>query len=435
MTSREAFPAAPTPTVVELAQRIAEGAAAVEEAARACLERIEAVDPPVKAWTYLDEESVLAGARVLDVVPIEQRGPLHGIPIGVKDIIDTHDMPTAYGSPIYAGHRPPADAAVVALARRAGMLPLGKLVTTEFAAWPPGPTTNPHDATRTPGGSSSGSAAAVAAGMVPVAFATQTVGSIIRPAAFCGVVGYKPSYGTLPCIGVKAISESFDTVGVMAARVADAARVVGTLSGRMLGVPSEPVAPRLGICLTYEWPHAQPETVALFEELPELLEQAGSRPAPVTLPTVFAGLADAQGTMWKFEIARCLADEHRRFAEQIREPLRGMLDEGRAASIADYEASRSVLRECAAALPSVFDGLDALVVPSAPGEAPGVATTGDPVFNRVWSALGAPVVNVPAGVGPSALPLGVQVVGPRGDDARVLAVAAWLEQALRPRRP
>jgi Asp-tRNA(Asn)/Glu-tRNA(Gln) amidotransferase A subunit family amidase len=199
----------------------------------------------------------------------------------------------------------------------------------------------------------------------------------------------------------------------------------------LLDVPPEPAAPRLGISLTYEWPHAQPETVALFEELPGLLEQAGSRPAPVTLPTVFAGLADAQGTMWTFEIARCLADEHRRFAEQIRQPLRGMLDEGRAVSIAAYEASRSILHECAAALPSVFDGLDALVVPSAPGEAPDVATTGDPVFNRVWSALGAPVVNVPAGVGPSALPLGVQVVGPPGEDARVLAAAAWVETALR----
>ena len=409
---------------------LASGGTTVEAVARACLDRIDAVDPVVKAWVHLDPEAVLARACELDGVGTSARGVLHGIPLGVKDIFDTYDMPTAYGSPIYSGHRPAADAAVVAIARRCGMLPLGKLVTTEFAAWPPGPTTNPHDATRTPGGSSSGSAAAVAAGMVPVAFATQTTGSIIRPAAFCGVVGYKPSYGTLPCTGVKAISESFDTVGVIARTVADAALVVAVLSGRALEPPRQPAAPRLGICLTHEWPAALPETVALFDALPQLLERAGARPTPVELPDVFAGLAEVQGAIWTFEIARCLADEHRRFPELIREPLRGMLDEGAAMPIAEYDESLRRLRECQAALAAVFDGLDVLVVPSAPGEAPDVATTGDPVFNRVWSALGAPAITVPAGAGPSGLPLGVQVVGLPGQDARVVACAAWIERAL-----
>ncbi len=421
---------APVPTVVELTHRLASGSTTVEAVARACLERIEACDPAVRAWVHVDPQAVVARARELDEAAVCARGALHGIPLGVKDIFDTHDMPTAYGSPIYAGHRPRTDAASVSIARQCGMLPLGKLVTTEFAAWPPGPTTNPHDATRTPGGSSSGSAAAVASGMVPVAFATQTTGSIIRPAAFCGVVGYKPSYGTLPCVGAKAISESFDTVGVMARTVADAALVVGALSGRALELAAEPAAPRLGICLTYEWPAALPETVALFDALPRLLERAGAHPALRVLPGVFAGLAEAQSAIWTFEIARCLADEHRRFRESIREPLRGMLDDGAAMGIAEYEESLGRLRECRAALAAVFDGVDALVVPSAPGEAPEVATTGDPIFNRVWSALGTPAVTVPAGAGPSGLPLGVQVVGLPGRDARVLACAAWIEEAL-----
>lgn len=418
------------PTLAELTHRLASGVTTVEAVARTCLERIEVADPGVRAWVHVDPEAVLAGARELDGFSVAARGVLHGIPLGVKDIFDTHDMPTTYGSPIYAGHRPRADAAIVSIARRCGMLPLGKLVTTEFAAWPPGPTTNPHDATRTPGGSSSGSAAAVAAGMVPVAFATQTTGSIIRPAAFCGVVGYKPSYGTLPCFGAKAISESFDTVGVMARTVADAALLVGALSGRALEPPPEPAAPRLGICLTHEWPAALPETAALFDALPRLLERAGARPTLRALPGAFAGLAEAQSTIWTFEIARCLADEHRRFRELIREPLRGMLDEGAAMPIAEYDESLRRLRECRAALAAVFDGLDVLVVPSAPGEAPDVATTGDPVFNRAWSALGAPAITVPAGAGPSGLPLGVQVVGLPGQDPRVVACAAWIERAL-----
>ena len=398
--------------------------------ARAFLDRIDADDPTVRAWVHVDPEAVLARARELDRVGLARRGRLHGIPIGIKDIFDTHDMPTAYGSPIHAGHRPTVDAASVAIARRSGMLPLGKLVTTEFAAWPPGPTVNPHDVTRTPGGSSSGSAAAVAAGMVPVAFATQTTGSIIRPAAFCGVVGYKPSHGTLPTSGVKAISESFDTVGVIARTVADAAFVVGALCGRPLEPPPEPPAPRLGICLTHEWPTASPETVTLFDALPELLTRAGARSTQVALPEAFAGLAAAQGTIWTFEIARCLADEHQRFRELIREPLRGMLDDGAAMPVSEYDAAYRRLRECSTRLGAVFDGVDALLVPAAPGEAPEVATTGDPIFNRAWSALGVPAVTVPAGVGPSGLPLGVQIVGPPRTDARVLACAAWVEAAL-----
>lgn len=431
MARRRSTPAvASPPTVAQLAAELGSGRATVESVARACLERIEADEARVRAWAHLDPQDVLARARALDTVPGVARAALHGIPLGVKDIVDTHDMPTAYGSPIYDGHRPRVDAAGVSIARDRGMLVLGKLVTTEFAAWPPGPTTNPHDPTRTPGGSSSGPAAAVAAGMVPVAFATQTTGSIVRPAAFCGVVGYKPTHGTLPCTGVKAISESFDTLGVMTTTVEDAALVVGTLSGRPLALPPQVPAPQLGLCRTHEWAAAAPETRVLFDALPALLEAAGARVSSVELPPSFAGLVEAQHTVWTFEIARCLADEVRRFRELIREPLRSMLAEGSAMPRHTYEHALSRVRRCREELASAFAGVDALVTPAAPGEAPDLATTGDPVFNRAWSALGAPTLNVPAGSGPAGLPLGVQVVGLPGQDARTLAAAAWVERAL-----
>ncbi len=417
-------------SVSDLVRAIAAGDASVESVARECLERTAADEPRVRAWAHLDPELALARARELDAVAPSARAALHGVPLGVKDIIDTHDLPTEYGSPIYAGHRPRTDAASVTLARQRGMLVVGKLVTTEFAAWQPGPTTNPHDETRTPGGSSSGPAAAVAAGMVPAAFATQTTGSIIRPAAFCGVVGYKPTHGTLPCVGVKAISESFDTVGVITRTVEDAALVVGALAGRALGPPPDLPVPRLGICLTPQWDAALPETVALFDELPDTLSRAGGHIEHVTLPESFAGLVDAQHTVWTFEIARCLADEHDRHAEQISDRLRIMLEQGSAMPVAEYEVALRHVRACHAQLPAVLDGLDALVTPSAPGEAPAIATTGDPVFNRAWSALGTPVVNVPAGAGPTGLPLGVQVAGLPGADALTLGAAAWVERAL-----
>lgn len=402
----------------------------MESIARACLEQIEVDEPRVRAWAHLDPALVLARARDLDHVPAAERSALHGIPIGVKDIFDTYDMPTTHGSPIYVDNCPRTDAASVSIARQRGALVVGKLVTTEFAAWPPGPTTNPHDESRTPGGSSSGPAAAVAAGMVPVAYATQTTGSIVRPAAFCGVVGYKPTHGLLPCVGVKAISETFDTVGVMTRTVEDAAFVVGALSDRALGLPPELSAPRLGICLTHEWAAAAPETVSLFEALPGVLERAGCHPVVLVLPPSFAGLVEAQNRIWTFEIARCLADEYRRFARQIREPLRSMLEAGSAMPVQTYDEARSLVRKCQAELPCVLGDLDALITPSAPGEAPALATTGDPIFNRAWSALGTPVVNVPAGTGPSGLPLGVQIVGLPTQDARTLASAAWVEAAL-----
>ncbi|HKI65220.1 MAG TPA: amidase [Burkholderiales bacterium] len=412
-----------------LVARLASGELSAERLAQACLERAALREPVVRAFARLEPERVLEAARALDRAGA--RGPLHGLPLGVKDIIDTFDLPTEYGSPIYAGHRPAADAACVALARDAGALVFGKTVSTEFATHPPGPTTNPHNAAHTPGGSSSGSAAAVADRMLPLAFGTQTGGSVIRPAAFCGVVGYKPSFGLLPRTGVKAISDSFDTVGVFARAVEDAALLVAALSGRdALRIPASLNAPRLGLCRTPQWPAARPETHKLFDELPGRLMRAGARVGALELPAVFAPLADLHGTIWDYEIARCLADEHRRHRDMIREPLRGQLERGRGVSGEAYDAVRRVASECRRRLADAMHDFDALVVPSAPGEAPeGLASTGDSVFNRVWTLLHAPCVNVPAGRGPKGLPLGIQLVGRFGDDARVLACAHWIEMS------
>ena len=412
-----------------LAARLARGEASAEALARACLERAAEREPVLRAFARLEPERVLESARELDRAGV--RGPLHGLPLGVKDIIDTFDLPTEYGSPIYAGHRPAADAACVALARGCGALVMGKTVTTEFATHPPGPTTNPHNPAHTPGGSSSGSAAAVADRILPLAFGTQTGGSVIRPAAFCGVVGYKPSFGLLPRTGVKAISDSFDTVGVFARAVEDAALAAAALSGRdALRIPQTVNAPRLGLCRTPQWPAARPETHKLFDELPGRLVRAGARVGALELPEAFAPLADLHGTIWDYEIARCLADEHRRHRDRIREPLLAQLERGRGVSAEAYDAAQRLARECRRRLADAMHDFDALVVPSAPGEAPeGLASTGDSVFNRVWTLLHAPCVNVPAGRGPKGLPLGVQLVGRFGEDARVLACAHWIEMS------
>ena len=416
-------------SAVDLLARLARRELTAEALVRACLERIDAREPEVQAWTLLDPAAAIAAARELDRGAL--RGPLHGLPVGVKDVFDTWDLPTGYGSPIYAGHRPAADASVIALARSAGALVLGKTVTTEFATFPPGKTRNPHNPEHTPGGSSSGSAAAVAAAMVPIAFGTQTTGSIIRPASFCGAVGYKPSFGTLPRVGVKAISDCLDTVGVFALNVADAALFAGTLARRAFAVPAQAHAPRLGWCRTPQWPEAQPETHALFEREAARAAAAGAHLNDIELPAPFAGLAEAQDTIWMFEMARCLADEYRRNSERIREPLRSQLARGLEVPAARYDAAMKLASDCRQMLADLMREFDALVVPSAPGEAPrGLQATGNPVFNRIWSLLHPPCVHVPTATGPLGLPLGLQVVGMIGEDARALACAHWLERHL-----
>ena len=422
-------------SATEAARRIAAGELTAEELTRALLERIASRESVVGAFEYLEPEQALASARA--VGRGAGSGPLRGVPIGAKDIMDTADMPTQYGSPIYRGYRPKADAAVVALARAAGAIVLGKTVTTEFATFQPGRTTNPRAVGHTPGGSSSGSAAAVADGMLPLALGTQTAGSVIRPAAFCGIVGYKPTFGWIPRAGTKAISESLDAIGVLARSVADAALFAGALAGRP-GLLEAAVAGsadhgviELGLCRTHQWHFAAPETVALFERLPQALARGGVATVTLDAPEAHRALYDAQIAIMGFEAARSLAWELTTHADDLSEKLRDLLAAGSAVSPDVYDRARAMTREAQAALPAFFDGYDAVIVPSAVGEAPmGLGNTGDPAFSRVWTLLGVPCITLLAGVGPGGLPLGIQLVGRFGDDARLLAAAARVERAL-----
>jgi Asp-tRNA(Asn)/Glu-tRNA(Gln) amidotransferase A subunit family amidase len=414
-------------SATEAARKLATREITAQAVLADCIERIREREPVVHAWTHLDVEGATKRALQLDAMPVT--GLLHGLPIAVKDLFDTFDMPTRSGSPIYEHHRPPADAASVAIARAAGAIVVGKTVTTEFATFHPGPTCNPHDPRHTPGGSSSGSAAAVADFMVPLAFGTQTAGSIVRPAAYCGTVGYKPTYGTVCRVGVKMISDTLDTVGGLGRTVPDVALFVAALSGRDDWVIREPAreVPRIGVCRTYEWDRAQPETVALFEDVERRLRAAGVIVRNVVLPTEFAGLAAAQMAIMVREVAQSLTHERNAHRDLLSAEMIAMIEAGLAVSNAQYDAARSLARKCRAMLPQTLEGLDVLVAPSTQGEAPaGIAATGDPVFNRIWTLLRVPCVHLPLARGPRGLPLGITVAGRIGGDRETLLAADWI---------
>lgn len=420
-------------TASEAARQLAAKEITSEALVRACLEHIAAREPEVQAWAFLDREAALGQARAADAQP--GRGLLHGLPVGVKDLIDTVDMPATYGSPIYSAHRPAWDAPCVALTRAAGGIVLGKTVTTEFAVMHPGKTRNPHDIRHTPGGSSSGSAAAVADCMVPLAFGTQTAGSIIRPAAFCGVVGYKPSFGLISRVGVKALSDTLDTVGTIARTVPDAALFAAALTGRnelLIDDRTSPAAKvRVGICRTYEWRHAQPEMMNALESAARTLAAAGAQVREITLPADYAQLVEAQTDIMFAEQAQSLAHERLAHWALISPRLQGILEAGLKVSIERHDAALALARSCRRALNTVFAECDVLLAPSAPGAAPrGLEMTGDPLFNRMWTLLHTPCVNIPVAASASGLPLGLQVVGAIGNDARTLAAAHWLHQVL-----
>jgi len=413
------------------AQDIAAGRLTSEALVAACLDRIAAREPTVGAWHYLDPEAALAAARQRDASP--PSGPLHGIPIAVKDLIDTFDMPTGYGSVIYEGHRPAADAACVALARAAGAVVLGKTVTTEFACFTAGKTANPKNPAHTPGGSSSGSAAAVADGMAPLGFGTQTAGSVIRPAAFCGCIGYKPSFGTIPRAGVKMLCDSLDTIGVMARSVDDAAFFTGVLAERpaLRNLAMPPAPPRIGIYRTPVWGEAEPSAVAAMDHARASLEKAGAWTAEIVVPAEHQGLTAAEETVMGFELVRSLAHERIRHSAELSPRLAQQLDQGMTVGAAEYDAAVAETAMARAKLDGFFGPCDAMLVPAAPGEAPqGLGYTGNPVFNRMWTLLGTPCITLPAIWGESGLPTGVQLVGRIGDDTRLLAAALFLEQAL-----
>src|SRR6266849_3773930 len=412
-------------TSVEATQAIAAGTITSEALVTAYFERITAREERVRAWEYLDPEAALAQARARDRSPAQS--PLHGVPIGIKDLIDTSDMPTSYGSPIYAGYRPAWDAASVALLRAAGAVILGKTVTTEFAMFTPGKTANPHNEAHTPGGSSSGSAAAVADMMVPLALGTQTAGSIIRPASFCGVVGYKPTHGQFPVAGIKALSQTLDTLGGFARSVADVVLLRAVLVGGPVQLPELERAPRIGLCRTPQWSFATDATRAALEIAGQQLGAAGAEVRPLALPPAFENLAAAQETIQIFEGARCCAYELTAHRDQLSAKLLELLAPAEGLSYAAYADALALAETCRRRLEALFTDHDVLLVPSAPGEAPaGLEATGNPLFNRMWTLLHTPAVTLPGHTGPNGLPVGVQVIGPPGMDDRLLAMAAWI---------
>lgn len=417
-------------SALELAGRIEHGELAPADVVDLCAEAIARREDEVGAFAILDVERMRKRAqdRAAELIA----APLRGLPVGVKDLYDTADFPTAYGSPIYAGHRPASDAALVSMIRRAGGLILGKTVMTPLAFIDPAGTRNPHHPEHTPGGSSSGSAAAVAAGMLPIAVGTQTAGSIIRPAAFCGVAGYKPSFKLLPMVGCKPFAWSLDTAGLFAARVADVAFAAAAITGRDLRIDrAQPAAPRIALVRTHVWPEASDAMQSAVEDAARLAARAGAKVAEVRLPPIFEDAFRAHGTIQDYEAYRALAFEYDYHRDKIGSKLRAMLDEAGKIAAADYDAARRTARRARQALADLMTDTDVLITPSAPGAAPKTLdSTGFPIFNRLWTLMGAPCINVAGEVDSARLPLGVQIVGRFARDRAALEAALFVEQAI-----
>ena len=341
-------------------------------------------------------------------------------------------MPTGYGSPIYDGHQPKTDASVTAFLRAAGAVIVGKTVTTEFAGPHPGKARNPHNPAHTPGGSSSGSAAAVGARMVPLAFGSQTAGSVIRPASFCGVVGYKSTFGQLPTVGMKALAPSMDTLGTFTRAVADIAVVRAALIGAPANVATLDQPPRVALCHTPMWAQADADSQRALEDAGKALAEAGAEVTTFELPGSFDDLVDAHIAAMCFEIHNAFGWELGNHRDKLSDDFMSMIVGGGTAEAYDKVLAASAHRaEAAQLLPVIFNRFDALLVPSAPGEAPaGLDFTGDAIMNRIWSYLGVPCVSLPFATGANGLPIGVQIVGAQGEDEKVLSVAAWAEAKL-----
>jgi len=429
-------------SATEAIVRIREGEISSEELVTACLERIEEVDGDIEAWAHLDPDYALEQARARD----EQRrngeplGPLHGVPVGIKDIFDTETLPTENGTVIDSGRQPDADCKVVSLLKEAGAVIMGKTVSTELAVYGPGKTKNPHNPNHTPGGSSSGSAAAVAAHMVPLAVGTQTNGSMIRPASFCGVVGFKPTHGLIPRTGVLPLSRTLDTIGVFARTVGDAAMIAEVIVAHDSGDPDTalrarpplveiaaeepPLIPALAFAKTPVWDEGDKDMQDAFQELTDFL---GDDCDGLDLPAPFDHAVELHRNIMNADLAKYLAGYYERGKDKLTEILCGMIEDGQKVSAVDYNKAVDWREVLNAGLERVFERYDTIITPAATGEAPaGLDATGSPIFNTIWTYLGTPAVTIPLLVGPNGLPMGVQLVGRRGDDARLLRTAAWL---------
>ena len=436
-----------TLSAAHAAREIREGRLTSEEMVQACLERIRALEPKVEAWQFLDEGHALAQARACDERKRsgEPIGPLHGVPVGVKDIIDTADMPTENGTVLHKGRTPREDAAVVKMLRAAGAVILGKTVTTECAYFSPGKTRNPHNPEHTPGGSSSGSAAAVAAGMVPLALGSQTAGSVIRPAAFCGAYGFKPTHGLIPRSGILALSRTLDHVGLFARSVEDLALLLEQLQGhdeldldtrprarvsfQTIALEEPPLEPMFAFIKTPHWQRTDPDTKEAYAELQETL---GKQVEEVELFPSAAEAWDWHRTIMECEMAANLEPLWVAGRDKLSEKLRSLLARGREAKALDYQRALRCILPAQESLDELFEQrYDAILTPPALGTAPkGLGSTGDPVFCSIWTLLGMPAITLPLMQGENGLPLGVQLVGRKGYDARLLCTARWLEKKI-----
>lgn len=434
-------------SATEAARRIREGLLTSEELVQGCLERIRQVEPQVQAWTFLDEAHALAQARAADALRRSGQavGPLCGVPVGIKDIIDTSDMPTENGTVLHAGRTPREDAAVVTRLRAAGAVILGKTVTTECAYFHPGKTRNPHNPEHTPGGSSSGSAAAVAVGMAPLALGSQTNGSVIRPAAFCGAYGFKPSHGLLPRTGILKLSRTLDHVGVFARSIEDLALVMESLAGWDAGDPDTrpaaripfgaiaaeepPIPPKIGFIKTPHWDRVDEEAK---EAIAELVGALGGAVEEVELfPSALAAW-DWHKTIMEAEMAANLEREWRDGRDKLSDKLRALIERGRDVRAVDYQRALSMIAPMQESFEELFtQRYDAILTSAAAGTAPqGLDSTGDPTFCTLWTLAGLPALSLPLLRGANGMPLGVQLVGRRHFDARLMRTARWLVEKL-----
>jgi len=429
-------------SAIDVARAIREGLFSSAELVEACLARVREVDAQVQAWAFLDPEHALKQARDADLWRGEGKplGPLHGVPVGIKDIIDTGDMPTENGTVLHAGRMPVEDATLVSRLREAGAVIMGKTVTTELATYAPGKTRNPHNPEHTPGGSSSGSAAAVASGMVPLAVGTQTNGSVIRPAAYCGVYGFKPTFGLIPRHGILRQSRWLDQVGVFARSAEDLALITEQLIAfdetdpdtrplarpRLSATAAEdpPLRPWLAFVKTPMWDRAEQETQEAFAEL---TAHIGEQVEEVELPEKFKEATHWHHTIMEADIAKSFHEEYERGAEKLSASLRGQIERGRGVAAVDYNRALEMIPALNRALDELFaHRYDAILTPATTGTAPRLESTGDPIFCTLWTLCGMPAVTLPLMQGENGMPLGAQLVGRRGDDARLLRTARWL---------
>ena len=418
-------------SATDMVRMIEGGELTAEAVVASCLERIGLREPMVRAWAFLASDAALAQARAFDRAG--RKRMLGGVPFGLKDIFDAARMPATYGSPIYTGWWPPSDASAAALPKAAGGILLGKTITTEFANRQPGPTSNPHNPAFTPGGSSSGSAAAVADFMVPLAIGTQTGGSVIRPAAYCGVVGFKPSFGLFPPAGMKINTETLDTVGIMARGIGD----IALFRAAVMAIPYDPPAmpqtpPRLGLCRGPHWDDAEPEGRAVLEGATDRLAAAGAKITDTAFPSECAMADDIQQTLGAFEGLRNHMPELYRHEALLSPRLREeKLALGRKLGLDQFRVAYLAAEKARAAAREWVGEFDAILTLPAPGQAPrGLADTGSAVFNAPWTQFAMPCLTLPAGRGPDGLPVGLQLAGRRHDDARLLEVGLWVEDRL-----